>query len=129
MLRRFFRTLAGVFFCVRLSFRLTMLSVAILGPLTMITSLYSSWASSVWSRAWGIQGSITDSARESFSLIRTIRNNACEHRALQTFEEKSRERFAIGMTDAWASGGSALVAQILEVFFFIFVLFSCLFFC
>jgi hypothetical protein len=59
-------TVAGLVFCLRLSWRLSMLSVAILGPLSMITSLYSNWASDLWARVWGIQ---VAKEQQSFCLL------------------------------------------------------------
>ncbi len=40
--------------CLRVSWRLSMLSVTVLGPLTMVTAIYSGWAAGLWSRMWGI---------------------------------------------------------------------------
>ena len=56
-------TAAGIFFCLSLSYRLTMLSIAVLGPLTMLTTMYSKFASELYARVWGIQGTISDCAR------------------------------------------------------------------
>ena len=44
----------GLAMCLRVSWRLSMLSVTVLGPLTMVTAIYSGWAAGLWSRMWGI---------------------------------------------------------------------------
>ncbi len=48
-------------------------------------------------------------------MVRTIRNNGREGLSLELFEEKSREKLNLGMKDAYVSGGSAFVAQVLEL--------------
>lgn len=73
-------TLAGgLVMCLQTSWRLSLLAFTILGPLTMVTSTYSTWASALWSRMWGINSSMTDTAKEAFSNIRTIRAVPWEH--------------------------------------------------
>jgi hypothetical protein len=66
-----------------------------------------------------LKGSISDLARESFSLVRVIRNNAREQRSAAMYEEKAREKFRLGMQDAWAAGGSAFAAQVNTSLFFL----------
>ncbi len=105
----------GLIMCLNVSWRLSMLSFAILGPLTMITTIYSAWASKLWSRVWGIHSTMQETARESFSLIRTIRAFGREQAQVDDYCKSSREKRRLGMLDAWATGGSAALAQYLEL--------------
>jgi ABC-type multidrug transport system fused ATPase/permease subunit len=105
----------GLAMCLRVSWRLSMLSVTVLGPLTMVTAVYSAWASGLWSRVWGISSTLQETARESFSLIRTIRAFGREEAQAEEYRRNSAEKRRLGMLDAWATGGSAALAQYLEL--------------
>lgn len=109
-------TLAGgLIMCLRTSWRLSLLAFTILGPLTVITTTYSKWASLLWSRMWGINSTMSDTAKESFTNIRTIRVFGREDAMLSQYSHAADERLKIGLKDAWAGGGSAALTQYMEL--------------
>jgi ABC-type multidrug transport system fused ATPase/permease subunit len=105
----------GFIMCVRTSFRLSILAFTILGPLSMIVYVYSSWASVLNSSMRGLTSSMSDTAKESFSLIRTIRTFGRERVQEQRYNDFASDRLNMGMKDAFASAGAESLSSYLEL--------------
>jgi ATP-binding cassette subfamily B protein len=97
------------------SWRLSVLSFTILGPLTMLMSVYSTWASKLFSQFWGLHSTLSETAEQSFSLIRTVRMFGREQFQLGRYNDTALEKKKIGIRDAWMSGGTSLISKYLEL--------------
>jgi ABC-type multidrug transport system fused ATPase/permease subunit len=107
--------IGGFIMCVRTSFRLSILAFTILGPLSMIVYAYSSWASVLNSSMRGLTSSMSDTAKESFSLIRTIRTFGRERVQEQQYNDFVSDRLNMGVKDAFAAAGAESLSSYLEL--------------
>lgn len=105
----------GFIMCVRTSFRLSILAFTILGPLSMVVYTYAAWASLLYSSMRGLSSAMTDSARESFSLIRTVRAFGREASRLRQYFELASAKRDIGVKEAAATAGTEAFRQYLEL--------------
>jgi ABC-type multidrug transport system fused ATPase/permease subunit len=107
--------IGGFVMCVRTSFRLSVLAFTILGPMSVVIFVYTSWATQLNASMRGLTSSMADTAKESFSLIRTIRAFGREHVQDERYTQIASEKLKMGLKDAFASAGTDAFTNYLEL--------------
>ena len=79
--------------CWTISWRLTLLGLSTLGPMTYMTILFSNWSRSQMTSMWKLRNELYNIMYSGFDNIKTVRSFGKEPQLLRYFRVLRKEQF------------------------------------
>jgi ABC-type multidrug transport system fused ATPase/permease subunit len=105
----------GLLMCVTVSWRLSMVSFTVIGPIVYITGAYAKWSAKLNKRVWDSLADANSIATEAFSNIRTVRAFSTESHEERRFGRSMEEALSKTLRDAVAFAGAFFATNVLDL--------------
>eukprot|EP01119_Soliformovum_irregulare_P014910 TRINITY_DN4132_c0_g1_i1.p1 TRINITY_DN4132_c0_g1~~TRINITY_DN4132_c0_g1_i1.p1 ORF type:complete len:878 (-),score=215.90 TRINITY_DN4132_c0_g1_i1:50-2683(-) len=112
----------GTVMCLYTSWRLSILALTTMGPITLIFRIYSEWSSGINGQIWKALALSYSTAIEGFKNIRTVRAFSREEQEEIKFQKSRKYTLDRGITDAYVSGVTNCLTSYADVSLSIFIL-------
>ena len=105
----------GLLMCLTVSWRLSMVSFTVVGPIVYITGAYAKWSAKLNKRVWDSLADANSIATEAFSNIRTVRAFSTEDHEERRFGRSMEEALSKTLRDAVAFAGAFFATNVLDL--------------
>ncbi|KAH3744499.1 ATP-binding cassette transporter, subfamily B, member 4, group TAP protein PpABCB4 MET type [Pelomyxa schiedti] len=105
----------GFLMCMITSWRLTILALTTVGPITIVTKIYAQWSQQLNKEIWAAWGDANSVAVQAISNIRTIRSFSTEVIEIAKYTASTGEALAKGVKDALASAGTVGISSTIDL--------------
>lgn len=107
--------LGAVTMCLLVSWRLAMISLAVVGPIMYVTGTYAKWSARINRGVWDALAKANSTATEAFVNIRTVRAFSTEEFESEKFSESMVEALSKTLRDAFAYSGAYLATNLMDL--------------
>eukprot|EP01119_Soliformovum_irregulare_P019240 TRINITY_DN6045_c0_g2_i1.p1 TRINITY_DN6045_c0_g2~~TRINITY_DN6045_c0_g2_i1.p1 ORF type:complete len:919 (+),score=271.48 TRINITY_DN6045_c0_g2_i1:119-2875(+) len=107
--------MGGLVMCLYTSWRLSVLALTTIGPITLLFRIYSTWSRDVQSQIWKSMALANSMATEGIKNIRTVRAFSQEGKEEEKYRSSRQNALQKGIQDAFVGAGTTCLTSYMDL--------------